>query len=144
MCQLVPVPERRRGVLAPAWVSAPGSAPARAPGLWPRVPAVPPAPSLPMPSVVLGAAAGVGCQLPRHRSQFLIGAAAAAAVGSEVRGPGSVPGFGPGAMTETSAPQPRQTGKVCLRNLPAQLEQYGLCKQPVGAYMLLAATSTTA
>ena len=75
-----------------------------------------------MPSVVLGAAAGVGCQLPRHRSQFLIGAAAAAA-GSEVWVPGLVPGFGPGRITETSAPQPWQTGKVCLRNLPAQLVQ---------------------
>ena len=94
--------------------------------------------------MVLGAAAGVGCQLPWHRSQFLIGAAAAAEAGTEVWVPGSVPGLGPGTINETSAPQPWQTGKVCLRNLPAQLVQYGLCKQPAGAYMLLATTSATA
>ena len=97
-----------------------------------------------MPSVVLGAAAGVGCQLPRDRSQYLIGAAAAAAAGTEVWAPGSAPGSGPGSILETSAPQPWQTGKVCLRNLPVQLVQYGLCKQPAGAYMLLATTSATA
>jgi hypothetical protein len=76
-----------------------------------------------MPSVVPVAAAGVGCQLPRERSQFLIGAAAAASAGSGVWGPGSVPELGPGTITDTSAPQPWQTGKVCLRNLPAQLVQ---------------------
>jgi hypothetical protein len=76
-----------------------------------------------MPSVVPVAAAGVGCQLPRERSQFLVGAAAAASAGSGVWGPGSVPELGPGTITDTSAPQPWQTGKVCLRNLPAQLVQ---------------------
>ena len=97
-----------------------------------------------MPSVVPVAAAGVGCQLPRDRSQFLIGAAAAAAAGTEVWVPGSAPGSGPGSIHETSAPQPWQTGKVCLRNLPVQLVQYGLCKQPAGVYVLLAAIPATA